>query len=62
MTLYPKCNKTKPLHLQSLADQLSAFCIGLIESNLNDEIFNANININGYISFRCDSVNRKLEV
>ena len=57
--LYTRVNKTKPLYLQSLANQLNAFIVYLTEIHLSNEVFDANIHINGFTPFRCDRSNRK---
>ena len=45
--------------MQPLANQLNAFIVCLTETHLNNEVFDANIHINGFTPFRCDRSNRK---
>ena len=45
--------------MQSLANQLNAFIVCLTETHLSNEVFDANIHINGFTPFRCDRSNRK---
>ena len=56
--LYPKSNQYKVRAIEDMANMDGVSIIALSESHLSSEILDGEIEIEGFISHRCDRINR----